>query len=91
MKTESLVIDQNDGVETVPLMLLQAGQDAWVSDVMGDEHLVHRLREMGLYAGVPIRMIRPGNPCIIGLGRQRLGIRCDDLASIFVQVPAREY
>lgn len=90
MKTESLVIEPQDGIESVPLMFLQAGQTGLVSDVIGDLQLVHRLREMGLYAGVPVRMIRQGSPCIIGLGRQRLGIRCDELASILVQVPGDE-
>lgn len=86
MKTESLVIDPQDVIESFPLMLLRAGQVARVTDVIGDENLVHRLREMGLGIGSEIRMIRPGNPCIIGIGRQRLGIRCDELASIFVHV-----
>ncbi len=49
---------------------------------------MHRLREMGLYHGATVRMIRPGSPCIIGLEGQRLGFRGDDLARVLVRVPA---
>lgn len=88
MSSESLELERPNDVERIPLLLLQPGQTALVCDVIGDVQLVHRLREMGLYGGVQVRMIRPGSPCIIGLGRQRLGIRVDELASILVRVPA---
>ncbi len=88
MSTESLELERPNDVERIPMLLLQPGQTAQVCDVLGDVQLVHRLREMGLYGGVQVKMIRPGSPCIIGLGRQRLGIRVDELASILVSVPA---
>ena len=74
--------------EMVPLALLRAGQTGRVGEVLGNVELVHRLREMGLYHGATVRMIRPGSPCIIGLDGQRLGFRGDDLARVLVRVPA---
>lgn len=85
------MIAQVQGEETwemVPLALLRAGQAGRVGEVLGNVELVHRLREMGLYDGATVRMIRPGSPCIIGLDGQRLGFRGDDLARVLVRVPA---
>jgi len=87
MTTESLELQRCPGVEQIPMLMLRPGQSGRVCDVLGDEKLVSRLREMGLYDGVHVRMIRAGSPCKIGLGRQRLGIRVDELASIFVETP----
>ena len=57
-----------------------------VGEVLGTGDLVQRLREMGLYDGASVQMIRPGSPCIIRLQGQRLGFRTDDLARVMVRV-----
>ena len=74
--------------EMIPLSCLRAGQCGCVGDVLGEVELVHRLREMGLHHGATVKMIRPGNPCIIGLDGQRLGFRGDDLARVLVRATA---
>ena len=83
---ETMVVDRHDVGAMIPLSLLAAGETASVGDVVGDVELVHRLREMGLYNGARVKMIRPGSPCIIGLDGQRLGFRGDDLARVLVHV-----
>lgn len=88
MKLQSAVVQDETAGEMVPLSLLRAGQSGSVGEVLGNVELVHRLREMGLYHGAKVRMIRPGSPCIIGLHGQRLGFRGDDLARVLVRVPA---
>jgi len=88
MRSEALAVDGEETGEMVPLSLLRAGQSASVGEVLGNVDLVHRLREMGLCNGASVRMIRPGSPCIICLGGQRLGFRCDDLARVLVRVSA---
>jgi ferrous iron transport protein A len=88
MKAEALVMDREAVGEMIPLSLLRAGQAGNVGDVVGNVELVHRLREMGLYNGARVKMIRPGSPCIIGLDGQRLGFRGDDLARVLVRVSA---
>jgi ferrous iron transport protein A len=70
----------------VPLSVLRAGERGRVGEIFGTGDLVHRLREMGLYDGAQVQMIRPGSPCIIRLHGQRLGFRMDDLAHVLVNV-----
>jgi len=88
MRAEALAVGEEETGEMVPLSLLRAGQTASVGDILGNTELAHRLREMGLCNGAKVRMVRPGSPCIICLGGQRLGFRCDDLARVFVRVSA---
>jgi ferrous iron transport protein A len=88
MKAAVQVIAEENDLHLVPLALLRAGQAGQVGEVLGTADLVHRLREMGLYDGAPVQMIRPGSPCIIRLKGQRLGFRMDDLARVMVRVSA---
>ena len=75
-------------VDLIPLCRLRAGEGGCVGDVLGTCDMVHRLREMGLYDGARIQMIRPGSPCIIRLQGQRLGFRMDDCAHVMVRLNA---
>ncbi len=61
--------------EVLPLDLLQAGEEASIVELIGDEWQVHRLAEMGLRVGANIRMVRPGSPCLLALDGKRLSIR----------------
>ena len=88
MKAAAQAVATERDVRMVPLALLRAGQAGRVSEVLGTGDMVHRLREMGLYDGAPVQMIRPGSPCIIRLRGQRLGFRTDDLARVMVRVSA---
>jgi ferrous iron transport protein A len=75
-------------VPIAPVMilgLLSAGQTAVVDSVVGFSDEVHRLREIGLRDGATVQMIRPGNPCLVRLGGQKLGLRSDALASVLVR------
>ena len=47
---------------------------------------VDRLAEMGLRAGVVLRMVKPGQPCILAIDNHRLSFRCDEAAAILVEV-----
>ena len=70
----------------VPLHLLQAGETGCVCDISGSDPLVLRLDEMGLRMGVQVRMVQPGQPCIVALDHQRLSFRGEDDAAILVEV-----
>ncbi|MCC7420500.1 MAG: ferrous iron transport protein A [Planctomycetaceae bacterium] len=72
----------------VPLELLTAGEEARIVDVEGRPELVDRLAEMGLREGVVLRMVRPGQPCILAIGNHRLSFRGDEAASVFVEMVA---
>jgi Fe2+ transport system protein FeoA len=75
---------------SVPLQLLDAGQVAAVTDVVGQRDAVHRLHELGLRRGAEVEMIQPGSPCIVRLEGHRLCLRSDDLLNVLVtpEVPA---
>jgi len=74
----------------VPLQMLDAGQIAAVTDVIGQRDTVHRLHELGLRRGAEVEMIQPGSPCIVRLEGHRLCLRSDELLNVLVtpEVPA---
>lgn len=72
----------------IPLPLLQPGQRARIEQVVGWSELVRRLGEMGLRDGARVEMVRPGTPCMIRLGNQKLGLRADELSGVLVRVEA---
>ncbi|HEY2253499.1 MAG TPA: FeoA family protein [Planctomycetaceae bacterium] len=73
-------------MQILPMQLLNPGETGCITDVEGDTHLVRRLGEMGLRAGVEVRMVQPGSPCIVAFDHQRLTFRGDDEAVVLVEV-----
>ena len=73
-------------MQILPMQLLNPGETGCIMDVEGETHLVRRLDEMGLRAGVEIRMVQPGRPCIVAFDHQRLSFRGDDEAVVLVEV-----
>lgn len=71
--------------DLIPMHLMRAGQIASISQILGQPDHIHRLEELGLRGGSEVTMVRPGSPCIIRLGTQRMCFRCDDLTSVLVQ------
>ena len=82
------VVRRSTPTDLIPLCRLRAGQSGCVGQVLGTCDVVHRLREMGLYDGAQVQMIRPGSPCIIRLHGQRFGFRMDDCAHVMISVSA---
>jgi len=72
--------------QILPLELLQAGETGRVLEVSGSAPVVVRLEEMGLRSGVQIRMVQPGQPCIVALDHQRLSFRGEEAAVVLVEV-----
>jgi Fe2+ transport system protein FeoA len=71
--------------QLVPLSLLRAGQAGQVERVDGASDFLHRLREMGLRQGVEVCMLRPGRPCIVRIGCQKLCFRAVELEGVQVR------
>lgn len=69
----------------IPLELLRTGEEARVVDIDGDPGLVTRLHEMGLHPDVMLRMVQPGQPCIIAVDHHRLSFRGEEAAVILVE------
>jgi ferrous iron transport protein A len=73
-------------MQILPMQLLNSGETGCIRDIDGDSQLVRRLDEMGLRAGVEIRMVQPGSPCIVAFDHQRLSFRGEDEAVVLVEV-----
>ena len=71
----------------VPLDLLAAGESGRVSEIDGAGEQVTRLEEIGLRLGACVEMLRPGRPCLIAIGNQRISMRCHESVTVFVEVP----
>ena len=55
------------------------------------EHLsAKRLADMGFVTGAQIRMIRPGDPCIVGIGGTFVGLGAANQACVFVSATVQE-
>ena len=74
------------GRQVVPLEFLSVGERGRICDLNGNRGLVDRLAEMGLRQGVEIHMIQTGSPCIVAFDNHRFSFRCDETASILVEV-----
>ena len=70
----------------LPLHLLNAGQQAEVSDLMGCPEQVRRLEEIGLRRGTVIEMVQAGTPCIVRVNGHKLCFRQSDALAILVRV-----
>ena len=69
----------------IPLNLLRRGQSADVGRIDGQPDHVHRLGELGFRGGSRVEMFRPGNPCIVRIGGNKVCIRSDDLLRVLVR------
>lgn len=72
--------------QVVPLEFLKPGESGRICEIDGQHELVTRLAEMGLRQGVPVRMVRPGSPCIVAIENHRMSFRGGDAASILVEI-----
>lgn len=70
----------------LPMQFLTPGETGCVLEIDGEKNLIRRLDEMGLRAGVEVRMVQPGTPCIVALDHQRLSFRGEDDAVVMVEV-----
>ena len=75
--------------QILPMHLLDPGETGCIRDVEGETQLVRRLDEMGLRAGVQVRMVQSGYPCIVAFDNHRLSFRGEDEAVVLVEVARR--
>ena len=71
---------------TIPLHLLQPGQQGRVEQLTGAPDVVKRLEEMGLREGIEVEMVQSGSPCIIRLGDSRLCFREAQMIHVMVSL-----
>lgn len=71
--------------EIIPLMTMKRREKGEVVELVGKDCCLLRLEEMGILTGAHIRMISPGNPCIILVNETRISLRIDCQTEIFVK------
>jgi Fe2+ transport system protein FeoA len=69
----------------IPLQTLPAGQSASILQILGRPDDVHRLEEFGLLCGTQVEMFRSGNPCIIRVAGNKIGLRANDVLRVIVE------
>jgi Fe2+ transport system protein FeoA len=72
--------------QVMPLDQLAPGESGTILEIDGQPDHVHRLGEMGLRPGRPVRMVRSGGTCIVAVGNHRFAFRGADAALILVEI-----
>ena len=82
----NLLMEKQHVGQVIPLEFLSVGERGRIYNLDGDRGLVDRLAEMGIRQGVEIHMVSPGSPCIVAFDNHRFSFRCDEAASVLVEV-----
>jgi ferrous iron transport protein A len=69
----------------LPLELLGGGEWADVAEVSGEPTWVGRMAELGVRTGSRLRVLQPGNPCLLQVGGSRLSLRGEYAFQILVR------
>lgn len=69
----------------VPLELLQPNEIGRIVEIAAADDWKHRLAELGLREGVMVKMVQPGEPCLIAVDGHRFSFRCDPATIILVE------
>ncbi|MEQ8765573.1 MAG: FeoA domain-containing protein [Planctomycetota bacterium] len=56
-----------------------------VVEVVGDDSVSHRLRELGMGSGSTVSIVRPGRPAIVEIGGPRYALGSELLERVLVQ------
>jgi len=71
-------------VEPVPIEYLSPECEGIVVELAGEEPNIHRLEEMGIRCGCRIRMLCPGETCLLAIEGKKMCVRLGGSAEIFV-------
>ena len=68
----------------VPVEFLSPESEGIVVDMAGDAPHLHRLEEMGIHRGCRIRMLCPGETCLLAIEGKKMCLRLGSNMDIFV-------
>lgn len=71
--------------QAVPVEFLAPEAEGVVVDLCGEEKNVHRLEELGIRCGCKIRMLCPGETCLLAIEGKKMCLRLNATAEILVQ------
>ncbi|MBU6384660.1 MAG: ferrous iron transport protein A [Pirellula sp.] len=72
-------------LNAVPVEYLAPETEGVVVDLCGEEKNVHRLEELGIRCGCKIRMLCPGETCLLAIEGKKMCLRLNSTAEILVQ------
>ena len=64
---------------------LKAGRSSVIVGINAEHLSAKRLADMGFVTGARVRMIRRGNPCIVGIGGTFVGLGAANQACVLVE------
>jgi Fe2+ transport system protein FeoA len=67
-----------------PVEYLPREEEGVIVEIVGEEPSVHRLEEMGVCCGCRIRMVSPGETCLVAIDGKRMCLRLREVAEILV-------
>jgi Fe2+ transport system protein FeoA len=68
----------------IPVEFLSPDSEGVVVELAGEGPSVHRLEEMGIRCGCRIRMLCPGETCLLAIEGKKMCLRLGAMAEIFV-------
>ena len=68
----------------LPLELVNSGEWAEVAEVKGEPGWIGRLAELGIRAGIRLKVLRSGCPCLLQIDGSRLSLRGELAMQILV-------
>lgn len=68
----------------VPVEFLPSEAEGVIAQIAGCPSNVHRLEEMGVRCGCRVRMLTPGEPCLLSVDGKRMCLRLGEVAEILV-------
>ncbi len=68
----------------IPVEYLSQDSLGVVVDVAGEGQNIHRLEEMGIRNGCRIRMLCPGETCLLAIDGKKMCVRLGSVAEIMV-------
>lgn len=71
-------------VSPLPIEYFPREEEGVIVEILGDGPSVHRLAEMGVCRGCRIRMLSPGETCVVSIDGKRMCLRLMEVAEILV-------
>jgi Fe2+ transport system protein FeoA len=67
---------------------LKAGRSSIIVGIAAEHLSAKRLADMGFIAGANVKMVRRGNPCIVGIGGTFVGLGAANQSCVLVEPEA---
>lgn len=76
-------------LQSISVRGLEPGDSSTIVGIAAEHGSAKRLADMGFVAGARVRMVRRGNPCIVGIGGTFVGLGAANQTCVLVERPSR--